>query len=265
MPDYIAVSRTALAGKRWLRPSGYAFAAQQNVIPLVAAEFAKAAMHLPLAFVVQDQGFQPVSITGLATGNNLFVTSEGRWQGNYIPAALRAYPFQLAANQNGQQLLCIDAESGLITDQPAGEAFFDEDGTPSAATRQMLGFLEQLEANRAATTAACVILQAQQLIVPWEITVQNPSGTEKLAGLYKVDETRLNALPDADFISLRQSGALPLAYCQLLSMQHLSTLGQLAQIQAKTRMQTLAAQSTRELDLSFLSQSGTFSFGNTYL
>jgi hypothetical protein len=60
----------------------------------------------------------PVAVQGLAPGQNLFVAPDGRWLAAYTPAAYRGYPFQLAHAENGQQVLCFDEESGLITDGP---------------------------------------------------------------------------------------------------------------------------------------------------
>ncbi|AQV96480.1 hypothetical protein BJN34_21670 [Cupriavidus necator] len=261
MPNHTVISRAAHASKRWQPSSSYAFAARDAVVPVAAAEMVKAATSLPLAFVPQDTGFQLVAALGLAPGQNLFVAQDGRWLGSYVPAALRRYPFCLAHTTEGQQVLCIDADSGLITDGPAGEAFFNADGTPAPAVARVLDFLNQLEANQGAAAAACTALQAQQLIVPWEIKVQRETGEQKVEGLYRVDEAALNVLGDADFLTLRQSGALALAYCQLLSMQHLATLGQLAQAHATAAKAAAIAPPARELDLEFLNRSGTFNFG----
>lgn len=59
--------------------------------------------------------------------------------------------------------------------------------------------------------------------------------------MHQIDETALNALPADAFETLRQAGALPLAYCQMLSMQHLQVLGKLVQAHAK-HAETQAAQ-----------------------
>ena len=67
-------------------------------------------------------------------------------------------------------------------------------------------------------------------------------------------------LPAEAFEAVRQSGALPVAYCQLLSMQHLQKLGQLAQAYA-AQTTALPQTASGELDLEFLNDSGTISFG----
>ena len=76
----------------------------------------------------------------------------------------------------------------------------------------------------------------------------------------------MNQLPAEALATLRDEAALTVAYCQLLSMQHLQTLGQLAQAhdQAKAKAQAankLPTNASGELDLEFLKSSGTISFG----
>ena len=78
----------------------------------------------------------------------------------------------------------------------------------------------------------------------------------------------MNQLPAEALAKLRDEAGLTVAYCQLLSMQHLQTLGQLAQAhdQAKAKAKAQAANklptnASGELDLEFLKSSGTISFG----
>lgn len=52
-------------------------------------------------------------------------------------------------------MLCVDEDSGLVGDWPAGEAFFGEDGEAAPALRDILNFLTSLEQNRAVTQVAC--------------------------------------------------------------------------------------------------------------
>ena len=67
-----------------------------------------------------------------------------------------------------------------------------------------------------------------------------------------MDEAALNALAGEAFLQLRHSGALVLAYTQLLSMQHLKVLGVLAQAHAKAAASKLPVTPSGDLDLSFL-------------
>jgi hypothetical protein len=232
MPNYIPVSKETHASKRWKRTASFAFAAKDAVAPLVAQELPSALMHLPMGFIKQEELFIPVAILGLLPGQNLFVAPDGRWLGGYTPAAFRAYPFQLANTEDGQRVLVIDEASGLVSDTE-GEPFFDEEGNPAKALKDVLEFLSQVQSNRELTQRICAVLAKHQLIQPWPINVQGDGGERKVEGLFRIDEAAMNALPAEAFGALRQAGALPIAYCQLLSMQHIQMLARLAQAQAQ--------------------------------
>ena len=102
-----------------------------------------------------------------------------------------------------------------------------------------------------------------QLIRLWVITVKKESGEQQIAGLFQVDEAALNQLPGEALLELRETGALLMAHCHLLSMQHLPVLGQLIDAQSKASAQASALQQLApngELDLEFLNKGGTISF-----
>ncbi|MBK1707689.1 MULTISPECIES: SapC family protein [Marichromatium] len=234
MPKIAALSRERHAARRWKRYDSYAFARGAALVDVVAAELPKATMSLPLAFVRQGEGFALSAVLGLAPGRNLCVTQEGRWVGGgYIPAALRGYPFRLVRTEGDQLVLCIDEDSGLLTDDPEDEALFDDEGKPSAAITKVLEFLQQVETNRQTTARACAALAEAGVIAPWPIKVQGDEGEREIEGLFRVDEAALNQLDAETLAGLRASGALSMAYCQLLSMQHLQRLGLLAKAHAQ--------------------------------
>lgn len=264
MSNLQTISKTTHSGKRWKRHASYKFSAGDAVAPLVAQELTRALIHFPIGFVNQDDEFVPVAVLGLQPGQNLFVAPDGRWTGGYVPAAYRSYPFRLAESADGQHVLVIDADSGLVSDTGAdtihGETFFDEDGNPAKAVRDILEFLSTVQANRVVTQSICKVLAKHQLIEPWSITVQGEAGGRKVEGLYRVNEAALNALPAEAFEDLRTIGALPMVYCQLLSMQNLQTLGRLAEAQNLARQPKPDAPGG-ELNLEFLNDSGTISFG----
>lgn len=259
MPNFQAVSRTTHADKRWKRYDNYAFAAKDALAPLVAQELPRAAMHLPIGFVVQDAQVAPVAVLGFQPGQNLFVTRDGRWIGGYTPAAYRGYPFQLAASAEGQNVLVVDEASGLVSDSE-GEPFFDGDGNPAKPVKDLLDFLGQVQANRIITGRICAALAEHQIIEPWPITVQAENGERQIQGLHRINEAALKELSADALKALQQAGALPMIYCQLLSMQHLPLLGQLAEAHRKAA-QPLPTTPKGELDLSFLSTDGAFKFG----
>lgn len=213
---------------RLLQSPSYAFASGLMLSDLVAAELAHAALHFPLAFTMREDQAGLAALLSIMPGRNLYVAPNGSWMAGYVPAALRAYPF-LGGGQNdkGQAMLFVDTGSGLLSEKK-GQALFTEEGTPSEMLQKIIGFLTEIENNRAATNAACTALHGLKLLVPWEINIAAEAGTTALTGLYRVDETALNALSTEDFLSLRTIGALPLAYAQLLSMGRLEVLANVA-------------------------------------
>jgi hypothetical protein len=231
-PQIAAISAENFSGKAWRRYTGYAFAAGETLIPLVVAELAQAVPAMPLAFIQSGEGFQLVAVTALQPGTNLFVAPDGRWLGAYVPAALRGYPFRLVKPQDREEsVLCIDEASGLVVEAGQGETFFDEDGQPGKTLRGVLELLSQVEQSRMATQGAVDALVAAGLVQPWPLSINQGEQNVPVTGLYRIDEAALNALENEAFLALRRSGALPVAYAQLLSMNQLAVLQRLAQIQ----------------------------------
>ena len=233
--QYAAISRERHGERRWRRSASYRFAAQDAVAPIVGAEFAKAALAFPLAFLADESSFLPVAVLALEARTNLFVAPDGRWLGGYVPSAFRGHPFRLLPSATGALVFCIEEESGLAAEGEEGELFFDAKGAIAEPTQRVLDFLSAVEKDRHATSRACAALTAAGVIRPWEITLRDATAPRTLQGLHRIDEAALNALPAERFEVLRQAGALPIAYCQMLSMQHLPMLGKLAEAHAARR------------------------------
>ena len=71
----------------------YAFCRNINSVPLMAAEFASAALEYAVVFGGTGDAVMPVTVLGVRADENLYVTKEGGWQAKYIPAFVRRYPF----------------------------------------------------------------------------------------------------------------------------------------------------------------------------
>jgi hypothetical protein len=258
MAQLTVISREQHAGKRWKRYTSYSFAAGDAVAPLVAQELPRACLSLPIGFVkAANDVYQVVAVQGLQPGTNLWVAPDGRWLGGYVPAAYRGYPFVLANAEDGRRVLCVRGDSDLVNETD-GEPFFDEEGKPAKPVQDVLNFLEQVANNGRSTSRLCALLAEHGVIQPWEIQLKAGDGEQKVQGLYRIDEAALNALPVEAFDALRKGGALPLVYCQLLSMQHLPKLGQLASRHAAA--QAALAPEGGDLDLEFLHDDGNIRF-----
>lgn len=235
MSQYQIITHERFGHRRWQRFQSYAFARQKAVVPLVVSEVIRAATLFPIGFVLQGKHWQPAAIMGQCNDVNLFVGPNGAWVGaGYVPAALRSYPFSLLPGKNGQYLLCIDEESGLITEDCRGELFFDENCQPSQSINKVLSYLRQVEQHRRQTLPPCDALATYGLLKPWTLEFTRPQGSLKLEGIYTIDEARLNSLSGEVLAKLRDAGALTLAYAQMLSSHLLPQLDRLAQAHEKS-------------------------------
>ncbi len=260
MPTITPISRDVHGAKRWKRYNGYKFAALDVVVPLVITELPRAALALPIGFVAQGDDLMPAAIMGIARGENLLVALDGRWGGAYVPAVFRGYPFVLASAGDDREVLCIVEDSGLLTDNSDGEPFFDEKGNPSQPVADIVSFLQQVSIARKLTHRVCAVLKENGLIEPWPIVINAPSGDQNLEGLYRINEAALNTLPGEALLKVREAGGLPVAYCQLMSMQNLTMLGRLAAARAEAAAHKLPVNEAGELDLEFMNDGPMLDF-----
>jgi hypothetical protein len=66
------------------------------------------------------------------------------------------------------------------------------------------------------------------VITEWPVTLTAQDQKRPVKGLCRIDEEKLNQLADEQFLTLRKSQALAIAYGQLLSMGNIQKLGKLA-------------------------------------
>lgn len=246
-------------GLRWQRFGSYEHAAADAVAHLVLPEISRACVAMPIGFIMAREKLVPVAVQGLEPGRNLFVAEDGRWLGGYIPAAYRSHPFALGSTREGQPILCVLEDSDLLG-KSGGEPFYDEHGQQAPCLKQVLEFMIEVSRQRQATQRVCAALQKHSLIEPWIFKSATDAGERHVEGLYRVDKVALKALSARGFEELRLAGALPVIYCQLLSMQHLPNLHRMAQ-DGRSGIQARPPAIDGDLDLEFLSSGETVSFG----
>lgn len=200
------------------------FAAQVQNVPVVAAEFADAALEYPLVFVrAEDEQWVAMALTGLNTGKNLFVKETGQWDARYVPASVRRYPFILAANGQGQYSVAVDMVATTLGSD--GQAIFNEAGEPTEATQSVMALLESFQAQASFTHAFAQRLFDAGLLMDSHADLNEPDGsTQRLQGFYMVDESLLLALTDEQVLSWFRSGELTLVYLHLASLKNLLSL-----------------------------------------
>lgn len=205
----------------------YAHAAGEHLVPVLPAELASCHALFPIVFLEGQQVEPgPFLLLGPSRGRNLFVSPEGKWGAPYIPAALRRYPFALAAQEGREEMIvCVDQDSGAVVEGD-GERLFDDEGNAGPALTRAMQFLKEFQTQAQAGAALGNLLRELDLLAPVTVSVQDGDARKqvRLEGVMAVDEQKLNKLEDEAFLRLRRAGALPLVYMHLLSLRMLQTV-----------------------------------------
>lgn len=205
-------------GLRFSTGGSFAFAAGANAIPLNLDEFQLAGRHYPIVFVGSGT-INPVAVVGLRTGENLFVDASGVWApGVYVPAYVRRYPFIFMEAGDGDRfLLCADMASGMLGPDAGNPLFVD--GKMSETALSALKFCTGFQRHSAVTARAMAELARHDLLRSSQARFTLPSGqTLSVTDFRVIDENKLNALGDSDFLALRRDRLLAGLHCHLLSL-----------------------------------------------
>ncbi|MDP1667768.1 SapC family protein [Phaeovulum sp.] len=204
----------------------FRFAAALNSVPLVVAEFEKAAAEYPIVFAGEGPALTPAAVVGLRTDENLCVTAAGAWDGDYVPAFLRRYPFVFAnADAEGNFALCIDTAFEGVNEAGKGERLFDSDGNRTQYLSNMLQFTSDYQAQHALTRAFTDRLRELDLLEPATATASLPDGSRiSLGGFLRVSTDRLANLDDAAVLDLFRTGFLGVIHAHVASMSRLPGL-----------------------------------------
>lgn len=211
---------------RLKQSAAFDFARKAHAVPVMVTEMPAAMRSYPIVFVGPQK--MPVVIVGVRRDENLFVDAQGEWtKPHYIPAYVRRYPFVLAGEDCAERLtVCIDLESDRVTDIVSATTATLFDGTePSEVTRQAVAFCEQYQSMLGATRAIVAKIDEHGLLATRQSKITLESGeVMNLTDFQIIDEAALNGLADDAYLDLRKSGALPMIYCHLASMNSWTSL-----------------------------------------
>ena len=219
-----ALNRDRHAELRFEPNIGYRFAANLMTVPVVSGEVKEVARDYVLIFDKE----QPLlhALLGVEENQNAYVNDKGQWLGRYRPAYIRAYPFGVIETPNTsvkedgtrQYTVIIDPDAPQFQERE-GEAFFDVDGKPTTLIEKVQKVLMSLERDNQKTQQLIKQLDDAGLLVDRHIELK---GRDKaLTGFRVVDTKALGGLADADLAKLRNTGALMVAYAQMMSLSNL--------------------------------------------
>ena len=207
-----------------VRPgAGFAYARNSNSLFVAGVEFNEASKEYAIVFTRSGSGGQPVPVLllGMRDRENLYVGEGNRWEGRYIPAFVRRYPFVLTQGPQQQLAVCIDEACPAVTESD-GEPLFDEQGQETPYLKKTLEFLSEFQREYARTEAFCKKLDEAGLLTEMNARADLKNGDSyTVNGMLIVDEKKLLALPDATVLSLFRTGEMHLVSIHLASLTNM--------------------------------------------
>jgi len=223
---HIPVNKEKMAKKRLKPLADFKFLANLPVVEVVVGEFSSAASTYPLLFIEREGSYVPVALLSLTNEHNMFVEEDGSWSGYYLPAAFRRFPFTVGPTLvDGKEVPALLVEEEMLSDSE-GELLYGEEGSDEAQSPigRTMRLIAETDRHHAATRALMAELAAAGLIRSSDLQVELAGQKHNVTGLFGIDEKKLQELPDDQFLKLRHSGALAMAYIQLQSVGQIQRL-----------------------------------------
>ena len=207
-----------------LKAADARFAAKNQAVPLVVAEFPEASLEYPIAFTKgQDGQWLALALTGLQAGVNAFVDANGLWRARYVPASVRRYPFILAEGQDKALNLAADLAAPQLGTE--GQSLFNEQGEPTELVKGVMQMLADFQNQAKATANWIKQLEDASLLVQQNLQVRLGDGRNAVVdGVWIIDEAKLRQLPDDKVLAWFKSGELAALHAQMLSLRNLVPL-----------------------------------------
>ena len=195
-------------------------------MPLMAAEFINASAEYAVVFAGSEDAVMPAVILGVRDQQNLYLNEDGSWQGKYIPAFIRRYPFVFSSSEDGSTFtLCIDEDFSGCNQDGRGERLFDSQGERTQYLQNVLGFLQAFQAQFQRTQAFCRKIKELDLLEPMQAQFRLGSGEQmSLTGFMTISRDKLKALSGDQLADLARTDELELLYAHLHSLRNFTPM-----------------------------------------
>jgi hypothetical protein len=204
----------------------YGFAKSMNAVPIVTGEFEVAALQYPIIFSKSGDKIQPLALVGLRDDENFFVSEDGSWTGDYIPALMRRYPFVFSHEEDSDKyVLCIDEAFGGVNVDGNGDSLFDADGEATEFLKRAIGFTTSYQKQMQDTRVLMSRLADLDVFSPAEVKFSVDGHPAALRGMMMVDREKLSALTPDQLWELSKAGDLEKLYAHLISLRNIDRLG----------------------------------------
>lgn len=195
--------------------------AEHHLITLRAIEISQASVCFPVFANknTHNKLWTFSALTSFIPNQNLFV-KDNKFETIFRPASTQTYPFFLmkAANKENEYTVGI-LEGHSAFSKTTGEALFDKNGEPTAATSNRVQMLEEGVLHDAQTAQFGLTLEKLGLFQELDMNLQALSGEKQtLKGLHTINEDRLQSLPAKDLELLHKEGYLKPLYAMITSL-----------------------------------------------
>lgn len=231
----VALDRKLHQGLRMGKPNNLGFAKDLNSVPVAGIEFFEASRELPVLFTKNDQGeFFPVALLSLQPkGHNI----GDNWDGIYMPAFIRQYPFGIADGK-----VFFDKKAPQLQEKE-GEALFKENGENTDFMNKIMEFLSDMDRQFKMTRDYCQSCANNDFFTPFKAQVKvGESKPMRLGNLFMIDQKKLNSLPDEQIRDWFRKGWLAWSYA------HLHSLGAMPRLIKRERLAGEAPESNRSVE-----------------
>ncbi|MGB3751625.1 MAG: SapC family protein, partial [Arcobacteraceae bacterium] len=201
------------------------FAKDMPSVPVMLNEVENVGKTFPVVFTSNEESPKLISIVSLGNGN-LAVNDEGKWITNYVPVALRKYPFAMASvkDNKDQKVIMIDEDSSLVS-KSKGKQLFKKDGEQSELLENAIKFLSDNEKYVYMTQEIVKEIAKSGILDDRDISVGEGEEKKTLVNGFKiVDKEKLHALSDDILASWARRGILTFIDAHLKSLDHIQTL-----------------------------------------
>ncbi len=187
---YEPVSFPAHAGLRWSPPAAFEFARELRFIPVTLLELHRAAHCFPLCLRRIGDTVDVVAVLADHEGRNIHLNGLGTWTADYVPFALRAYPFSLARDaRDHTPRLAVTRDDDVVG--PHGQyELLEPSGRLSGAAAAV--YDELLAAEKSLEMMRSICRSLLRLEITMQVPPQAIGGRNLRHRLFVVDQDRLD-------------------------------------------------------------------------
>ncbi|GGA87611.1 SapC family protein [Neiella marina] len=197
--------------------------AKRHMSPLVVHEFSRAACCFPIVFIQEPESkkYKVVAMFSIAPNENKFVV-DGKWNATYLPHNMARGPFFISNDE--KPVICLNQDDARVS-ETEGLPLFTETGERSEYFEGIIGSIENLIQQDAATEAFIAKLTELDLLQASNLNIQRKDGTkQEVTGINIVDEEKFKQLSDEQVLQLNKTGFLGLIYIHLCSLGQIQSL-----------------------------------------